>query len=316
VTDLVLPEIDTPPQAPVAGSEPQEPFVPESAPGTPLPEDRAITDDAPAGSGVVDAGDVVPPAAPGQKVSKSANQKRIDELTREKYDLQRKLEVREEVRRQIGTSSNGAPPADQPRPAPVVEAPKEPQRKDFPNVDDYYDARADYRADMRMYNTFKNASEIAQQQESVRGQQQNVTRVLTAVAGVQNDLTVQLQKGNERFPDFNEVVSAATDELPLNVQVAMHQSGDPVGVSYYLAKHQEVIPRLHQLRPMELGAALGRIASAMKGNAAVASASNFQSAAPPPGRPAGGRGGNPMTYREDFSPEEHLQWERAAGISR
>jgi hypothetical protein len=305
--EIVLPDIDQPP-APVAGQASQEAFVPESAPGTPLPEDRAITDEAPAASPAAPAPGGGPPAAEPTKLSRTANQNRFDKLTAEMY----RLKGENDALRRIAESPLSARDKQPAAQAPAAEGPPpQPERKNYATAEEYYDARADWRTDTRLWHAASAAARVTEQrtvQANARAQAQTLAN---AVSDVQTKLSTEMQRGLEMFPDFVDVVSNADGDLPLQVQAVMSRSDNIPGVAYYLAKHPGVVPQLAQLPLDQLGIQISRIANATK-----PAATPSVTAAPPPGKPSGTRGRASPAYREDFSPEEHIAWERANGLRK
>ena len=326
MTEFVLPSIDTPPPQADAGQPAQGEFVPESAPGMPLPEDRATPDGSTVGDGTSQENGQGAPALSDGQGAGDRSQKRFDKLTREAKEASRaaeqatrELAIEREVNRRMREASSGMPqPGAQARPQGQQQfaPPVEPRREDFAgNPDGYYVAQARWASQMEFYNLAVAAQRANRVAAKAAAEQASVQQVVTAVNKVQRDLTtVMQQQGPERYTDYADVISAATDTVPLNVQLAISQSADPVGVTYYLAKHQDIIPRLEKLSPFQLGATIGRVAIAMKPAASESSFGSESFTPPPPGRPAGGRAGNPMGYREDFTPEQHQEWERSRGI--
>lgn len=308
-----LPGIDQPPSE-GAGLSAQEAFVPESAPGTPLPEDRAVTDEAPAAAPAPTSGDGEPPAAIVAEESATARQKRFDRLTAENYRLKREADVAQETARQALAALNGRQAAVQQPPA--IEQHQQPQfaKPDpsrFATQNEYVEALAEWKSGQTVATVLGQVAQFNAQQAEQQSRARQTAMVVQTIQGLQTGLHTEMRKGADMFPDFVEVVSDSHGNVPLNVQAAMSRSGNVPGVAYYIAKHPEVVSQLAELPLDQLGVQMARIASAMKPS--TPSVSN----APPPGKPAGVRGrATSVAYRDDFTPEQHIEWERSTGLRK
>ena len=309
---IVLPGIDdaggAPAAAPAAAPAPVDDSnvaVDDSA----APQATSAADDTSAGSAPADAAGEPAPAGEPAAAGEGNLQKRFNEITESRRAAERRAELAEQtaaierannLRLMAMLQGQQPPPGDGQR----VQLPKEPQRGDYKSYEDYLDARADWRATMRTAQALHQSEQRARQQAEQVRTQEATRQVSEAVQTAYSGMTNAIRDGAKRFPDLPALIETSKLVFPINVQVAMTQSADPAAVAHYLLTHEGVMPQLAKANAFQLGAALDRICR--NAGSVGSSVSN----APPPGRPSGSRGAGPMGYREDFSPEEHLAWEK------
>ena len=146
-------------------------------------------------------------------------QRRFDQLTREKGDLQRRLEALEQK----------APAAPEAKPT----TDPEPQQKDFSTYEDYIKSLTRWvtRQEQKALDEKAAKDEEAEQQKSQQeAWNEKVTAYQQAVVEVQ-----------EKHADFAEVLSDPKNVLPLYIQNAIRGMGDKgPEIAYQLAKNAEV----------------------------------------------------------------------------
>ncbi len=111
------------------------------------------------------------------------------------------------------------------------------------------------------------------------------------------------------YPDYEQVVGSAFNELPVAVEAAMVVSGEGGHVAYYLAQHPEVVAALAQQPPMVVQHTISKIAYHMRGGGSAS-----LSEAPSPGRPVGNRGSAPLEYPDNATTEQHIAWKKRMGF--
>jgi hypothetical protein len=284
--ELVLPGIDNP--APAAPAVPAEDFATQSASvdtGTQVP-----TDDAPQQPA---------PEEIERKRESRGVQKRIDELTARERAAEARAErnqalVEQMIRQQMQPQ--------QPQVAQDSEAP--PQRDRFASWEEYQRAENFYIARQAARQELAQRDHYANQQRQAWEQQSHQATIAQATEQLHGITATQMTEAASRFPDFVDVIESCPADIPVRLEAAMALSGAAGEVGYYLAKNPRLIAQLAGLPDMALAHQVGRIANAMRTNAA--SVSN----APSPGRPAGNRGAAPNDYPKDATPEQHLAWEK------
>lgn len=286
MSDLVLPGIDTP----LAAPETDQVDTTTSA-------NVDTTDQTESGIST----DAVATDEPKEVVSKEARgvQKRINELVAEREEAKRDRSKLQDQLSQVMSHllKGGQPPQAQPK----IDAP--PNKADFSDYTDFVVASAEYRA-LQKFRAEQAQATRQQQELNQRNQQAaKIQQTERAKEQLHGALASQLSEARESYPDYDDVVGNATWELPLNVEAAMTLSGAGGHVAYYLAKNPKLVKQLAALPDMAVAAQMSRIAHYLKPSASVSNA-------PPPGRPSGSRGSNAGGYRDDFTPEQHIAWEK------
>jgi hypothetical protein len=177
-------------------------------------------------------------------------QPRIDELTREKYELeefaQNEYESRLSAERRI-SELEAQIKAKEP-PAPVVEELKRPSPKDFTDQDLYDKAMEAYEA-KRDERTAARAAAQARQEVLVAEQ----NRVLAS----------RIEVAKKDLPDFAEVIERADKrtrgDIPNHIKAAIVESEKGAYIAYHLAKNPEEEKRIFALSPAKALMELGRI---------------------------------------------------------
>ena len=191
-------------------------------------------------------------------------QKRIDRLTREKYQLQARLEMLERSQ-QAPQQQQQAAQASQPSQAPKLEQ--------YASIEDYLDALADHKAAQKADKVFKEreASERQQRQQSEQ-------------AKLHDGYAKQTEQARNAYEDFDDVVE--NPDLPITQAMAeaIMRSQNGADVAYYLGKNPAEAARLANLDPFSAAVEIGRIAATV-----VRPQPRKASSAPPPIQPVGTR---------------------------
>lgn len=244
---------------------------------------------------------------------KNWHARKIDELTRTKYEQEREIARLQGIAQGLYTGkqepAKPAPPAAPVNPE-IASHPgfdpsdPEPDKSTFDDYEKYlrtvarWESRLERRAGDRE----------GTQRRQVESQQHEVMRETVHIAQ-------RFEADRERFvqnaPDYNEVV----DSLQIDAQKApemakaIFRSDRPTQILYALGKHPQVAYNIAAMPPHQQIRAIAQIEARLQMPSAPISN------APPPGSSVGsGRATSRTSYRDDFTPDEHLAWKRANGI--
>jgi hypothetical protein len=306
----VPPELNLPgiTDAGVAAPTPseQQPAAPDNTSGqTATPDAGSSVSTVPAN--IPAAPDTEQPAEGEQPAQpRSRRDKRIEELTTDKRNLERSVErmaAQNEalVKRVLDGSMTPAAAGRQADDiAGELVAPDESKYTDWRA---YNRDLARYEARVEVQQQLQRAARMAQQNNQARQTQVNQHQRAVATEQLHGVLATQMQEAITKYPDYVDVIeSGGGDQLPINIEAAMAVTGYGGHIAYYLAKHPHVVPQLAALPDVALGHQMGVIANYMRSQSAAVSN------APPPGRPGGSRGGGPADYPQNATPEQHKAW--------
>jgi hypothetical protein len=206
-------------------------------------------------------------------------QKRIDKLTREKYEYARQLERALDV-----IERNKAP---EPKPASNV-----PTRESFKDDNEFALALIDHRAELKAQELLSKHT-AAQAEERAKAEQQAKVSTFDA----------ELKKTADKYPDFDEVVR---DPAHAFFNGALLDALSDLGatgaeIAYFLGQNPSEGWRLFNLKPVSLGREIAKL-EAEHG-------AKVKSGAPRPIKPLSGSGGssNPDEPSDKDSPAEWLR---------
>lgn len=172
------------------------------------------------------------------------------------------------------------------QPPPAVPLPSEPQppkQEDFDDYQKYQSAHSKYVSDLVEYRTTQKIKTWEQQQvqkQAEVGYQQRMTT-----------LQEKINKGFEKYGDFEEV--ALSDTVPINqvVMDALAETENPEDISYYLGKNRAEAIQLSRMTPMAVSRYLGQLEMKLKQTPIQPSPGQNRirsvSSAPPPIKPIG-----------------------------
>lgn len=155
-------------------------------------------------------------------------QKRINALTRQKYELLGRLDALEKQVQAKGGNDSGGEKHAAPSKAPNV--------ADFSDFQEYLDAVVDYRVSQGLAKT-QQLSQKAQQ-EAVEAQHD---------AALNTFWQSNMATFAEEVPDFEEVVSAADTPVSNALMRAIKEADDGPRVLYYLAQNPKEVRQLNSL---------------------------------------------------------------------
>lgn len=208
-------------------------------------------------------------------------QKRIDRLTREKYQLQARLEVLER--------SQQAP--QQQQQAQQAQPSQAPKLDQFNSVEEYLDALADHKASQKF-------DHLAKEREAKESQ----TRQQQEAAKLYESYTKQTEQARQAYEDFDDVVQDPDLSISQAMAEAIMRSNNGADVAYYLGKNPDQAARIASLDPFSAAVEIGRIAATV-----VRPQPRKTSSAPPPIQPVGARA-TPVTDPDKMSTDDWLKW--------
>jgi len=170
----------------------------------------------------------------GEESRKSGIQRRIDQLTREKYEERRRAELAErELARLKEEAAKQQPQAGQP-----------PRVDDFDTYEDFLRAQVQYELEQR---------------EALRNQEASLSQQAQQRADVQVRVEKTFEQGRGRYEDFDEVVTNPNVPVTDAMVEAIATSDVGADVAYFLGKNPAEAARLAALPPLELGRAIALI---------------------------------------------------------
>lgn len=208
-------------------------------------------------------------AAEPEKPKPDPVQRRIDRLTREKYQLKARLE---ELERRV---SEPAPKAAEPQGAPKLEQ--------FESFDDYVSAKAEWVAEQKFRTLTESQQRAAQEQQAKRQQ-----------AEVSQSWQQRVESARTSVPDYDEIIESADVVLSPAMGQAIVESEQGPMVALYLARHPEEAEKLASLSPTAVARAIGRIEAKLEGE----QINKTQSTAPKPPSPVRGSTVKPTSALE------------------
>lgn len=168
----------------------------------------------------------------------SRRDRRIDALTKEKYDAQRQLEAERQAREQLQMQIQQLN-AQQQNPAP-----------DFPSLEQYNFDQQAYEQAVRGWHQNQ-----VQAQEQQRQQQAEYAAQQQAVMQEQQRLQSAMAKGQEKYPDF---IAKVTDpnlpplrEISPAAYQAVMESDTGTDVAYYLASNPQEVYEFASMNPVQ-----------------------------------------------------------------
>ena len=190
-------------------------------------------------------------------------QRSINRLTRQKYQLQARLE---EMERRLAE-----PPKEQPKPQPGA-----PKIEDYQDFDAYIAAKAEWVADHKIKSVL-----AEQQQERQKHQAQEYE------AHLAQNWSKRLEAAAKEIPDLIDVLESAVDiPMPPDMRMAIVDSDVGPLVAHYLAQNPEEASRIAGLSGVAVARAIGRIEAKLE----TSKAQPPKSSAPTPVQPVKGGG--------------------------
>ena len=178
--------------------------------------------------------------------SKSGFQKRIDKLTREKYELQNRLAALEKA-----PKAEPAKAVEQPK-VEEIKLPAKPSKDDFNDYDEYIEALADWKTEQKL------AAKLEQlrKEEAEAEQKAQFESMRTAYLK-------RLEAAAERYEDFEEIAGNSRVEVSKAIEELIITSEEGPDLQYYLGSHPDWAKKLLTMSPakqlMEAGKVLAKL---------------------------------------------------------
>ena len=217
---------------------------------------------------------------------KNGVQKRIDQLTREKYEERRQREALEKRLKEL---------EEQRKPEPL----KPPTEDDFDNYNEYLNAQADYLASKAAEKlTSKQAEEkqLLAKAEEQKAAQERAERFAKRIQAESEQYEGFMEKMND--PLFAEITYQMDQDLIGLIQ----ESDKATALTYYLATHIEDADRLSRLNPVYAARELARIEAKLE-----TPKPNKISKAPDPIKPINGNE-TAVKDPDKMSMDEWMEW--------
>lgn len=199
---------------------------------------------------------------------KGGFQKRIDKLTREKYELLEKL-----------NQAQAKQLEREPLAPKAVEAVKaaRPKSEDYPTPEDWIEAVADWKATEK----FETLSAKAQEQAQTEHNETHLQEMFQAHVK-------RVEAAREKYTDYDEVVDgidSETDEIPNGLALTIVELDNGPDVAYHLAKNPELVSKLKEMSEYRAIAEIGKISDKLTPKTEEAPAEKKKTAAPAPIKP-------------------------------
>lgn len=175
-----------------------------------------------------------------------------------------------------------------------------PSRDQFEDFEAYLEARSEYRADAKLAaRDLRLAAAQRQQQIESKG------------AELAQKATQAVEKFASSVPDYEEVTSRLDFSPPPAMLTAILDSDEAGALFYALGQNPEEARRIASMRdPVAIAKAIGRIEAGLVQPPQITNA-------PAPAKTVGSsRASNIPPYRDDFTPEEHMDWMKKYGSRR
>lgn len=218
-------------------------------------------------------------------------QARIDELTRARHQAEREVTYWREMAQQ-----------QQGQPAQAEPGPK-PQPGQFATYEEFSEALADYKADLKVRSVLaERDAQAAQRAEKAARQAQQAT------------FAERVSIAQQSIADFDQVVGQAEVEISSHLrEILLDSDAGPV-LAYVLAKNPDELRRISKMSPLTAAREMGRLEAALAQNGAPPSAPANRpvSNAPPPARTTA-TGTSASKDPARMSMDEYVSWRRSSG---
>lgn len=193
-------------------------------------------------------------------------QKRIDELTRQRYDAERAAEnARREADYYRSLANQGTKPTE-------VQAPtgKEPKLEDFDSYDAFIEAKAAH--------VFEKKQHALREQQALQRQQEETDSLRKSFAE-------KAELGRKKYADYDEIVHSPNVHIAQHTAALVMQSDLAHELAYHIAKNPDIAAKINALNPVLAAKEIGRL----EANLAVKPQAKKISSAPPPIKPIKGK---------------------------
>lgn len=187
-----------------------------------------------------------------QQEAKTFTQQELDEkVQRRVAKAERKAQAQiQELREQIEALKTS------PRPADNQDTSKEPQRSEFSSYEDYVEAKAIFKAEQA-------AEKRLQAEREARERETQKTRQEESGKEFRRRVEAVIEKGNEKFADFDAVINEAVEDGVIAIDSPMYHGliDSDMGheIAYWLAKNPKEAQRIAGLSAYRQVAEIGKL---------------------------------------------------------
>lgn len=174
-----------------------------------------------------------------EKQRKSGVQKRIDELTREKWEAKRQAEYWQQMAQQQ---------RQEPQPTQAPPELQAPSPENFDSYDEYVAAQASFAA----------AKALEAQQAKLQQQQENQRRA-EAQRAREARFMEQASGARSKYQDYDEVVQNPSLPITRVMAQVIQESDAGAELAYFLGKNPQVADNISRLNPVQVVRELARI---------------------------------------------------------
>lgn len=251
------------------------------------------------------------PSASDEPKKAKGVQKRLDELTKQREEAERRAQAeREEKLRLLAlleerTGKTGAQEVTQEAEA----EPARPNKADFPDPDAWEQAMLDY-ADQKAAWTARREIEAAQAEAKKQAEIEAIEEGQRRAREQYNERVKQIR---EKFSDYDQVAESPDVQVPIPVAYALLNDPDGPAIQYYLGGHPDEAKALFDMSPPQQLVALGKIVAKMQAPAPAPEPKPKPtvSAAPAPIKPLKTGGDSVSKSLDEMSMEEYAAHRRA-----
>jgi hypothetical protein len=221
-------------------------------------------------------------------------QRRIDKLTREKFELQAALEAATGAGGKLAGRVDGGTEK-------AAEAAARPQPQDFDDYDKYIEAVADWKTDQRV--NARIAEQVKAQEERIAKEREQ-----------QRDVSWQerVKVASAKYADFADVAFSNDTPVSETMREVILESEHGADLAYWLGSHQEDAVRIAHLSPVAAARELGRIEAGFISQATAATSNRQQKStrAPEPIRPVTPSTKPSPSIMDEAVAGDFRQWEK------
>lgn len=232
-------------------------------------------------------------AEPGQQDPRTYT-KKINKLYYEREEQRRRADALEKEVEELRKGGTPEPATPTPQAASAPEAPKRPKLDEFEDYDHYLDALTDYSENVAKYQ----ASVLLQSERSRWNQERENERKKTAEAEAVRPIEQKLDRGREKYEDFNEVIEMALYTEDTRKMVLESDYTDEL--AYYLGKNPEHAERIAQMGVLGAAKEIAKLEAGFAGTTKPPPQKKT-SAAPEPIAPLAQGGSAPTDEELDYS---------------
>jgi hypothetical protein len=179
-------------------------------------------------------------AEPLVKKEKDPVQKRIDELTKKRREAERQVEFERSKRLELEAELKKVKAS--------VPATDKPKAGDFETEADFVEALTDWKIEQRIRTEMEKATKVVKEREEKK-----------AIDDTYSDLDETMDRGHEKYEDFDEVVLNKDLVLTDTMTEAVLFSDKADDILYFLGKHPEISESISKLPPLRIAQELGKI---------------------------------------------------------